>query len=203
MYLIYALLGVHNAVFNGEYAHANIGVTSGYKYIIAERLHLILQHALSRCIFFRHAPLSVTLYCPSRSSTHARKDGGGVTHTFVVSRDGGGERDHARPNAWAFARALDGRRGYGQTSPSTSARAIYCARHMYAHSSICLTRDCMYKGSRVEPQTHTQTHTHTPYKHKTTTTAYQYIENITKYNRYLVDNIQYLNSSDVFQWCRH
>ena len=38
--------------------------------IIAERLsarHLILQHALGRCIFVRHAPLSVTLYCPSRS----------------------------------------------------------------------------------------------------------------------------------------
>ena len=49
--------------------------------------------------------------------------------------DGGAERVHARPNAWAFARALDGRRGYGETSPSTSARAIYCARHMYAHSA--------------------------------------------------------------------
>ena len=68
---------------------------------IAERLsarHLILQHALGRCIFVchaplsvtlycpsrslfgRHAPLSVTLYCPSRSSTHVRKDGRGVTH---------------------------------------------------------------------------------------------------------------------------
>ena len=131
--------------------------------LIAERLsarHLILQHALGRCIFVRHALLSVTLlcpsrsivrhapylavtlYCPSRSSTHARKDGRGVTHVYVTSSrvgwtdgDGGGERVHARPNAWAFARALDGRRGYGETSPSTSARAIYCARHMYAHSA--------------------------------------------------------------------
>ena len=134
--------------------------------VIAERLsarHLILQHALGRCIFVRHAPLSVTLYCPSRSfvrhallsvtlliwlycpsrsSTHARKDGRGVTHCVYTSSrvgwtdgDGGGERVHARPNAWAFARALDGRRGYGETSPSTSARAIYCARHMYAHSA--------------------------------------------------------------------
>ena len=130
--------------------------------IIAERLsarHLILQHALGRCIFVRHALLSVTLlcpsrsivrhapylavtlYCPSRSSTHARKDGRGVTHVYARTSsrvgwtDGGGERVHARPNAWAFARALDGRRGYGETSPSTSARAIYCARHMYAHSA--------------------------------------------------------------------
>ena len=129
---------------------------------IAERLsarHLILQHALGRCIFVRHAPLSVTLYCPSRSlfgrhaplsvtlycpsrsSTHARKDGRGVTHVYTRTSsrvgwtDGEGERVHARPNAWAFARALDGRRGYGETSPSTSARAIYCARHMYAHSA--------------------------------------------------------------------
>ena len=70
-------------------------------------------------------------------------DGGGVTHVYTRSSshvgwmdgDGGGERVHARPNAWAFARALDGRRGYGETSPSTSARAIYCARHMYAHSA--------------------------------------------------------------------
>ena len=74
--------------------------------IIAERLsarHLILQHALGRCIFVRHAPLSVTLYCPSRSlfgrhaplsvtlycpsrsSTHARKDGRGVTHVYTRS----------------------------------------------------------------------------------------------------------------------
>ena len=30
---------------------------------------------------------------------------------------------------------LDGRRGYGETSPSTSARAIDCARHMYPHSA--------------------------------------------------------------------
>ena len=39
-------------------------------YIIAERLsarHLILQHALGRCIFVRHALLSVTLLSPSRS----------------------------------------------------------------------------------------------------------------------------------------
>ena len=109
--------------------------------IIAERLsarHLILQHALGRCIFVRHALLSVTLlicpsrsivrhapylavtlYCPSRSSTHARKDGRGVTHVYArtssrvgwTDGDGGGERVHARPNAWAFARALDGRRG--------------------------------------------------------------------------------------------
>ena len=74
---------------------------------LAERLsarHLILQHALGRCIFVRHALLSVTLlcpsrsivrhsvtlFCPSRSSTHARKDGGGVTHAM----DGGGERVH-------------------------------------------------------------------------------------------------------------
>ena len=38
--------------------------------IIAERLsarHLILQHALGRCIFVRHALLSVTLLSPSRS----------------------------------------------------------------------------------------------------------------------------------------
>ena len=103
--------------------------------------HLILQHALGRCIFVRHAPLSVTLYCPSRSSTHARKDGRGVTHVYARTSsrvgwtDGGGERVHARPNAWAFARALDGRRGYCETSPSTSAGAIYCARHMYAHSA--------------------------------------------------------------------
>ena len=103
--------------------------------VVAERLSARHLHALGRCIFVRHAPyLAVTLplYCPSRSSTHARKDDTRV-HAFAL--DGGGERVHARPNAWAFARALDGRRGYGETSPSTSARAIDCARHMYAHSA--------------------------------------------------------------------
>ena len=84
-----------------------------------------------------------------------------MTHVYVriyvVARwmdggDGGGERVHARPNAWAFARALDGRRGYGETSPSTSARAIYCARHMYAHSayaSIYNTRNNQYQRGHV------------------------------------------------------
>ena len=121
--------------------------------VVVERLsarHLILQHALGRCIFVRHAPLSVTLYCASRSLfvrhallsvtlfyACAKGWQGRDTRVHFVARwmDGGGERVHARPNAWAFARALDGRRGYGETSPSTSARAIDCARHMYAHSA--------------------------------------------------------------------
>ena len=115
---------------------------SWMEHIFAERLsarHLILQHALGRCIFVRHAPLSVTL--PSRSIVrHAllrmrERHVYARTSSRVGWTDGGGERVHARPNAWAFARALDGRRGYGETSPSTSARAIYCVRHMYAHSA--------------------------------------------------------------------
>ena len=99
--------------------------------IIAERLsarHLILQHALGRCIFVRHAPLSLFSVTLCAKGWRGRD-------TRVGWMDGGGERVHARPNAWAFARALDGRQGYGETSPSTSARAIYCARHMYAHSA--------------------------------------------------------------------
>ena len=111
-------------------------------FLIAERLsarHLILQHALGRCIFVRHAPLSVTLYCPSRSlfGRHAPLS---VTlfyacakgwqgrdtrvHAYIRTSSRVGRMDggvHARPNAWAFARALDGRRGYGETLPSTSA----------------------------------------------------------------------------------
>ena len=60
------------------------------------------------CSIVRHTPyLAVTLYCPSRSSTHARKDGRGVTHVYArtssrvgwTDGDGGGERVHARPNA--------------------------------------------------------------------------------------------------------
>ena len=44
--------------------------------VVAERLsarHIILQHALGQRMY-------VCMYiCPSRSSTHAREDGGGVT----------------------------------------------------------------------------------------------------------------------------
>ena len=67
-----------------------------------------------------------------------------MTHVYTRSSsrvgwmDGGGERLHARPNALAFARALDGRLGYGETSPSTSARAIYargiCMRTLHIPS---------------------------------------------------------------------
>ena len=69
--------------------------------IIAERLsarHLILQHALGQrtyvCMYVcMYVYLSVTP-CTSRSSTHAREDGGGVTRERArVARwmDGGGE----------------------------------------------------------------------------------------------------------------
>ena len=54
---------------------------SVYIFIIAERLsarHLILQHALGQCMYV----------CPSRSSTHARKDGGGVTRESSSLRVG-------------------------------------------------------------------------------------------------------------------
>ena len=43
-------------------------------------LQLILQHALGRRIY-----IYIYMYvCPSRSSTHAREDGGGVTRVRVA-----------------------------------------------------------------------------------------------------------------------
>ena len=83
--------------------------------------HLILQHALGRCIFVRHALLSpylarhallsVTLFYACAKGWQGRDT---RVHAFVVARW------MRSPHAWA----LDGRRGYGETSPSTSARAI-------------------------------------------------------------------------------
>ena len=86
---------------------------------IAERLsarHLILQHALGRCIFVRHALLSVTLYCPSRSlfGRHALLS---VTLFYACAK--GWQGRDTRVRAYIRRRALDGRMAMAEVRQST------------------------------------------------------------------------------------
>ena len=82
-------------------------------FFFAERLrarHLILQHALGRCIFVRHAPLSVTLLCPSRSlfGRHALLS---VTLFYACAKGWQGRDTRVR--------ALDGRMAMAEVREST------------------------------------------------------------------------------------
>ena len=115
--------------------------------IIAERpsaRHLNLQHALGQCIFVRHAllsitllcpslsfvrhaPLSVTLFCPSRSSTHPRKDGGGMTHVYMRSSSRVGWMGESTPDQTP-----------GPTLLFTSILSIHFLYPMYHHPHTML-----------------------------------------------------------------
>ena len=94
-------------------------------HIIAERLsarHLILQHALGRCIFVRHALLSVTLLCPSRSIVHhaplfARHALLSVTLFYACAK--GWQGRDTRVRAYIRRRALDGRMAMAEVREST------------------------------------------------------------------------------------
>ena len=96
--------------------------------IIAERLsarHLILQHALGRCIFVRHAPLSVTLYCPSRSlfGRHALLS---VTLFYACAK--GWQGRDTRVRAYVVARWMDGWRWRRREGPRQTKRLGLRAR---------------------------------------------------------------------------